>query len=168
MNNSEMESKASLYEAIRFFVIIGTLGILVLLGFYLVLLGFGKGIPSGVRSISGVLLPILAGSFVFVVNRGIFNRLRALSSSLAFLGSATAGVLVMLALQFLVQRTPIPITELMVSSCMVVLLFTPGSISSVAFRSVNDDSDRTLPYFYGITSGMLLYVVIFGLPIITG
>ena len=168
MNDSGMETKNSLYDVIQFIIIFGTLAILVVLGSYLVISGFGKDLPTGVRSLAGILLPILIGSFLFVINRGIFNKLLSLSSSLAFLGSVVIGILIMLALKYLVQQSPVPVTELLVSSCIVVLIFTPGSISSVAFHSVKDNSERALPYFYGITTGMLLYVVIFGLPAIAG
>jgi hypothetical protein len=45
-----------------------------------------------------------------------------------------------------------------------VLLFTPASLPALAFGGGRDDADRALPYYYGITAGMLVYVISFGLP----
>lgn len=158
------DSRRSLYEAIRFLVVIGTLGILSALAFYLVALGFGAGVAEGARSGAGVVLPILGGSFLFMADPRLFERLRGLPSAAAFGAAAGAGVLVMLALRILAHRSQVPVTELLVASCVAVLVFTPGSVPALAFGGGDREADPTLSYYYGITSGMLAYVVLCGIP----
>jgi hypothetical protein len=164
MTDAGDQPKASLYGAIRFFTVFGTLAILVCLALYLVSLAFQSGFHPGIRSLAGILLPILAGSFVFLLNRPSLSRLRALPTAASFSMSLAAGALLMAALRFLVGLTPVPITELLIASCISVLVFASDSLPKLAFGETEFSADRALSFYYGVVSGMLLYVVLFGFP----
>lgn len=158
------QPKASLYDAIRFFTVFGTLALLACLALYLLTLAFRSGFHPGIRSLAGILLPLLAGSCVFVLNRDSLARLRALPAAVSFSMSLAMGALIMLALRFLVDHSPIPITELLIASCVSVLVFASDSLPKLAFETPEAKGDRVLAFYYGVASGMLLYVVFFGFP----
>jgi hypothetical protein len=66
------------------------------------------------------------------------------------------GVIVMVALRFFARTSEIPIAELMVSGCFSVLVFSAAST----------EEDIGLSYYYGAMSGILLYVIILGFPLL--
>jgi hypothetical protein len=160
----ELPPKASLYGAVRFVTVFGTLGILVSLALYLLSYAFKAGAFVGIRSLAAMLLPILGGSYLFVLKRSTLRRIMDLPTGVAFSGSLLAGALIMGALRFLVQFSPIPIAELLVASCISVLVFASDSLAKLAFDVPQSVEDRSLPLFYGVASGMLLYIVLFGFP----
>jgi hypothetical protein len=160
----EVHPKASLYGAVRFLTVFGTLGILACLALYLLSHSFKAGIPVGIRSLAAILLPILGGSFVFVLQRSSLRRFREVPAGVAFLGSLSAGALIMAALRFLVDFSPIPVAELLVASCISVLVFAADSLPRLAFDVPQASEDRPIALFYGVASGMLLYIVLFGFP----
>ena len=164
MTEPAVNPKASLYGAVRFLTVFGTLGILACLALYLLSHAFKVGVPVGIRSLAAILLPILGGSFVFVVKRSSLRRISAVPAGLAFSASLLAGALIMAALRFLVHLSPIPVAELLVASCISVLVFVSDSLVQLAFDGPQASEDRPLALFYGVASGMLLYIVLFGFP----
>lgn len=156
--------KASLYGAVRFLTVFGTLGILACLALYLLSHAFKAGVPVGIRSLAAILLPILGGSFVFVIRRSTLQRISELPAGAAFSVSAVAGALIMAALRFLAHFSPIPIAELLVATCISVLVFASDSLAKLAFEGQQPSEDQPLALFYGVASGMLLYIVLFGFP----
>lgn len=164
MAELETQPKASLYGLVRFLTVFGTLGSLGCLALYLVWLAFRSGFHAGIRSTSGILLPILAGSFAFVVSRDSLRRIQALPVGIAFSGSLVAGALVMAVLRLVVPLSPIPVAEILVASCISVLVFASDSLPRLAFDTPPPAADRPLALFYGVAAGMLLYIVLFGFP----
>lgn len=164
MAELETESKPSLYGVVRFLTVFGTLGILGCLALYLVSLAFQDGSQVGIRSTAGILLPILAGSFVFVVSRDSLRRIRQLPVGVGFSASLVAGALIMASLRFLVHLSPVPVAELLVASCISVLVFASDSLPGLALDVPLASTDRPLALFYGVATGMLLYIVLFGFP----
>ena len=164
MTNPGGQSRGSLYDAIRFFTVFGTLGFLACLALYLLTLAFKSGFDPGIRSLAGILLPLLTGSFVFVFNRDALGRLRALPAAASFSMSVATGALIMLALRFLVDHSPIPVTELLIASCVSVLVFASDSLPKLAFEAPEAAGNQALAFYYGVASGMLLYVVFLGFP----
>ena len=164
MAELETQPKASLYGLVRFLTVFGTLGSLACLALYLVWLAFQSGFYAGIRSTAGILLPILAGSFAFVVSRDSLRRIHALPVGIAFSGSLVAGALVMAVLRFVVPLSPIPVAEILVASCISVLVFASDSLPRLALDTPPPSADRPLALFYGVAAGMLLYIVLFGFP----
>lgn len=164
MAEPEIPPRASIYGAVRFLTVFGTLGILASLALYLLSHAFEAGVPIGIRSLAAILLPILSGSFVFVLKRSSLRRIAEVPAGVAFTASLVAGALVMAALRFLVHFSPIPLAELLVASCMSVLVFASDSLAKLAFEVPRSSEDRPLALFYGVASGMLLYIVLFGFP----
>jgi hypothetical protein len=162
--NPEVQPKASLYGAVRFLTVFGTLGILASLALYLLSHSFEAGIPTGIRSLAGICLPILTGSFVFVLKRSSLRRIAEVPAGIAFSASLLAGALVMAALRFLVDLSPIPVAELLVASCISVLVFASESLARLAFDAPQSSEERPLALFYGVACGMLAYIVLFGFP----
>jgi hypothetical protein len=154
-----------IYDAVRFVTVFGTLLLLATLGTWLVLRASSGGFYPGIRSFASVLFPIVVGSFLFLFNRGLIERLRAVPTVAGFAGAMLLGIAIMLALRFLAQLSAIPITELLVSACFSALVFTSGPLHALAF---SDQENRALAYYYGVVSGMLLYVILFGFPLLTG
>lgn len=164
MEKPQSPPKASIYGAVRFLTVFGTLGILACLALYLLSHSFAAGAPVGIRSLAAIVLPILAGSFLFVVHRPALGRIGELPTGIAFSASLLAGGLVMAALRFLAHFSPIPVAELLVASCISVLVFASESLAKLALDLPQRSEDRSLALFYGVASGMLLYIVLFGFP----
>lgn len=74
----------------------------------------------------------------------------------------------MAAFRFLVDFSPIPVTELLVASCISVLVFASDSLPRLALDVPQSSDDQPLAFFYGVASGMLLYIILFGFPPIGG
>jgi len=153
-----------IYSTVRFLTVLGTLAILVCLALYLLWHAFSVGVPDGIRSLSAVVLPILAGSFLSVVHRPALRAFGSLPTGVAFSVSLLAGALVMVALRFLSSFSPIPIAELLIASCISVLVFASESLPRLALDIPDATEDRSLALFYGVATGMLLYIVLLGFP----
>ena len=164
MEEQDVDRKTSLYGVVRFLTVFGTLAILSGLALYLLSHAFEFGLFVGIRSLAAILLPILAGSFVFVVRRSSLRRISEASAGVAFAGALAAGGLIMAAFRFLVDFSPIPVAEILVASCLSVLVFASDSLARLAFDVAQPSADRPLALFYGVASGMLLYIVLFGFP----
>lgn len=132
-----------------------TPGLLALLGFFLLASSFPAGGREVVRSLAGLLLPVIFGSYLYVFQRKALLFIAQLAPGLGFLIGVGMGALVvgMLGLFYGAQLIPIP--ELLTSGCFSVLVF-----SAAAKR---DDSGIAL--FYGVMCGALAYIVVFGWPL---
>lgn len=165
--SQEGNSRTSvLYEAVRFVTVFGTLFILIALGAFLVIRASRGGFSPGIRSFASVLLPIIVGSFLFMFQRELVEGLRAVRTGYAFGVAMALGLLIMVTLRFLERLSEIPIPELLVSACFSVLVFSSGSLNVLASSGGREESDRPLSYYYGVVSGLLVYIILFGFPVI--
>jgi hypothetical protein len=129
---------------------------LALIAVYLVFLAFGDGYSIGVRSLAGILLPVVIGSFLYVFKKELLQRLAAVSTLTGFLGGLILGLLVMAVLRLFAHGTGVPVAEVIVAGCFSVLVFS--SAAAVG--------NRGLSQYYGVMCGILLYVIAFGFPVI--
>lgn len=144
----------AVHETARFIAVYGTLAILILIALYLVLAAFGRGFAGGVRSLAGVLLPVVVASFLYVFRRTVLQRLAAVPTFTGLGAGLVLGVLTMVALQYLGRGVSVPLAELVVSACLSVLVFSAAA----------DPADRGLAWYYGVLCGLLVYLVIWGVP----
>jgi hypothetical protein len=143
------------HETTRFITLYGTPALLGLICFYLVFAAFGRGASSGLRSLASVLLPVVIGSCLYVFKRPALERLASVSTAIGFVGGLGMGLVVMAALRLSGQSVVVPLPELLVSGCFSVLVFSSASGSE----------DRGLAAYYGVMSGLLVYLVILGVPL---
>ena len=118
------------------------------LAFQLVAIEFRLGARNGIRSLVVMSAPLLAGAYLFVTRRGALGRIRALPAAVRFAPSLAAGALAMASLPSFLTFYPIPIAELLVASCIAVLVFGSGALPGLA--------PPLAPF--GIAAGMLAYV----------
>jgi hypothetical protein len=144
------------YETARFITVYGTPAALGFVALYLVLTAFTVGFTAGLRSLAGVLLPIVIGSFLFVFQRTMLERLAGAATAIAFTAGTGLGLLVMAALQRFGQSVAVPLPELMFSGCFSILVFS----------SATGSGGRGLALYYGVMSGLLAYLVVWGVPAI--
>lgn len=142
------------HETVRLIAVYGTLATLVLIALYLVLGAFGRGFAAGLRSLAGVMLPVVVASFLHVFRRGILERLAGVSTLAGVAGGLALGLLTMTALQYLSRGVASPLAELVVSACFAVLVFS----------SAAGHPDRGLVWYYGVLCGLLVYLVAWGVP----
>jgi hypothetical protein len=154
MSEVETRSKPSLFGVIHFLIAFATLGALAVLAYEVVSIAFRLGTRIAVRSVLALIVPIFVGSYAFVAHRNFVHRVRRLPAALRFSASLAAGALAMASLRFFLVFYPFPIAELMIASCMAVLAFTSASLPG---------SNRPLAP-YGLAAGMLLYLVVYGVP----
>jgi hypothetical protein len=153
---SDRPKMMAVYDVVRFLTIYGTPSLLVLLGLYLVSQAFGRGIASGFRSLASLLFPVVIASFLYVFNRDLLRSVAAASAAVGFLSGFAMGALVMSALQFVPRSSDFPLAELMASGCFSVLVFS----------SVASPEEKVFTYYYGALSGLLLYVIVRGVPVV--
>jgi len=146
---------APFFQSIHSITSRGTLLFLVLVDCYLVTKQFGHDPYAGMRSVAGALLPIMLASFVFMFGRELFQQLAEVPPLLAFVAAAGAGVVLMLVLQFFSETSFIPLAPLFLSSCFAVLVFSSGALRD----------NQAMPYYYGIVSGLLVYIILFDFPL---
>jgi hypothetical protein len=139
---------------IRNAIAIGALCALAYFAFELVALEFRLGVRNGIRSLVMLIAPLLAGAYFAVARRGALHRARALPTPVRFAASLVAGALVMASLPYFLTFYPLPIAELLVASCIALLLFASGSLPGLP--------PPVAPL--GVAAGMLAYVVLFGIP----
>ncbi len=151
---TETRAMPSLDGVTRSIAVLGTLGALAHLAYDLVSIAFQLGLRIGIRSAVALIVPIFAGSYVFVAHRDFLRRIRRLPAALRFSAALVAGTLAMASIRFFLVLYPLPIAELVIASCIAVLAFTSGSPPG---------SSRPLAP-YGLAAGMLLYLVCFGVP----
>ena len=151
------------YEFVRVAVMLITLFSLGMICFYLVTTAFDVDFATGVRSIAGVMLPLVLGGFLAVFKRGLFDKASQLSPSIAFVVAAVFAVIVMLLIENIDLLRSAPIAELIVAAGLTILLYAPGSLPG--FTQVTERSDVWMAYYFGMVSGMLGYVVLIGFPV---
>ena len=145
------------FEFVRAITIYGTLLFLATVGAYLVMQSFRGGFYPGVRSFAGALLPIIIGSFVCLARKQSLQMVATLHTGVSFAIGVIAGLVVMGVLQFFAHQSAIPLAELVVSGCFSVLVFSSGAAPG----------DKPLFMYYGVISGLLLYIILFGFPSIS-
>jgi hypothetical protein len=131
--------------------------------FYLVTTAFDIDSATGVRSIAGVMLPLVLGGFLAVFKRSLFDKASQLSPSIAFVLAAAFAVVVMLLIENIDSLRSAPIAELVVAAGLTILLYAPGSLPG--FKPATEKSDVWMAYYFGMVSGMLGYIVLMGFPI---
>lgn len=135
--------------------------LLVLLGLigYFLTKAFQNGIPSGVRSFSGVMLPMIFVLCIFLFRRQALQSMSNFNVWGAYAVSAIIGVGVMFMIRLLSKAdSQIPVEEVVFSGILSLLVFSTAS-------SYKEDQDRAIfSYYYGILTGFLAFLVFFGLP----
>jgi hypothetical protein len=144
----------AVYDSARFMTLYGTPILLAVVGLYLAAQAFGRGPAAGFRSLAALLFPVVIASFLYVFNRALLRSLGGISPGPGFLAGFAMGVLLMLVLELVPRASAIPLAELTVSGCFSVLVFS----------SVAAEGDNVFTYYYGTLSGLLLYVIVRGLP----
>lgn len=150
------------FEMIRIAVMLGTLLSLVLICGYFAVSAFEVSSAAGIRSLAGILLPIVIGGFLAVFNRRLFERAAALPFSLAFGVALVFGVVVMLLIRNFGSLKFAPIAELIVASVLTLFIYAPGAMTGITAETTRDDIWAA--YYFGMVSGMLGYVVFVGFP----
>jgi hypothetical protein len=139
---------------IRKAIAFGALCALGYFAFQLVALEFRLGTRNGIRSIAVMAAPLLAGAYLAVARRGALHRARAVPVAVRFAVSLAAGALVMASIPYFLMFYPLPISELLVASCIALVLFASGAFPGLP--------QPVAPI--GLAAGMLAYVVVFGIP----
>lgn len=150
------------FELIRIAVMLGTLLSLVLICGYFLVSAFEVSVSSGIRSLAGILLPIVIGGFLAVFNRRLFEKAAALPFSVAFASALVFGVVVMLLIRSFESLSFAPIAEFIVASVLTLFLYAPGAMTGITADVTRDDVWAA--YYFGLVSGMLGYVVFMGFP----
>lgn len=150
------------FEFIRVAVMLGTLLSLALICAYFAVAAFGNSTSAGIRSMAGILLPFVAGGFLAVFNRRLFERAAAVPFSAAFAISVVFGIVAMLLIRNIESLQFAPIAELVIASVLTLFLYAPGAMAGITKDSTHDDI--WMAYYFGTVSGMLGYLVLIGFP----
>jgi len=137
----------------RFAFACATLGALAWFAYQLVAIAFRLGPRLGVRSASAIALPLLAGAYGYVSGRHSLRRIRALPASIRFALALAAGALALASVPWFLPLLPIPASEIVIGSCIALF--------ALAFAS---DPRGSMALLYGATAGMILYVIVLGVP----
>ena len=151
------------YESVCIVVMLGTLFSLAAVCLYLVVSAFRIGTDAGIRSMAGILLPVVIGGFLAVFRREVFARAAGVRPAIAFAVALLFGVAMMLLLRHIETLRFAPITEFVVASGLTVLLYAPGSMPGIVRDSTA--SDTWMAYYFGMVTGMLGYIVLAGFPV---
>jgi hypothetical protein len=151
------------YEFVRIAVMLITLASLAFVCFYLVSSAFDIDSATGIRSIAGIMLPLVLGGFLAVFKRSLFEKAARVSPTIAFLLAAVFAVAIMLLIKNIDALRVAPIAEIIVAAGLTILLYSPGSMPG--FVQATDRSDVWMAYYFGMVSGMLGYIVLMGFPI---
>ena len=152
------------FELIRVAVMLGTLVSLALICGYFAVSAFGISSSAGIRSMAGILLPFVAGGFLAVFNRRLFEKAAAVPFSAAFAVAIFFGVVVMLLIRNIGSLQIAPIAELVIASVLTLFLYAPGAMTGITKDTTRDDV--WMAYYFGMVSGMLGYVVFMGFPFV--
>jgi hypothetical protein len=139
---------------IRQVIAVGALFALGWFAYQLVALEFRLGMRNGIRSLAVMAAPLLAGAYLAVARRGALRRARAVPAAVRFAVSLAAGALVMASIPYFLMFYPLPVAELLVASCIALVLFASGTLPGLP--------QPVAPL--GLAAGMLLYVAVFGIP----
>ncbi len=143
-----------IYDAVRRIAVFGTLLYIFVLTTYLVVRAFENGLYPGIRSSASALLPVIIVSFLFIFHKEVLELLGMVPAVMAFLLSMIAGIVLMVVIRFFAHTSGIPVAELVLSGTFSILVFSSGSLKE----------KQVLSYYYGIISGFLLYIILFGFP----
>ena len=121
--------------------------------YQLVSIAFRLGPRLGVRSASAIALPLLAGAYGYVSGRHSLRQIRALPAPIGFALALAAGALALASVPWFLPLLPIPASELVISSCIALF--------ALAFAS---DPRGSMALLYGAAAGMIVYVVVLGVP----
>jgi hypothetical protein len=138
------------------FTVFATPLFILFLMIYLIYFSFREGVYPGIRSFTGVLFPLIIVTFIFAFRKELLEKLGRINTLFSFIISLIIGMVVMLVVRFLAFFSPIPITELVLS----------GSFSILLFSYVNLRENKMLSYYYGMISGFLLYIILWGFPVL--
>lgn len=150
------------YEFLRIAVMLITLASLAMICFYLVDAAFKVDSATGMRSIAGIMLPLVVGGFLAVFQRSLFERAARLAPGAAFLLAVVFAIAVMLLIENIESLRVAPIAEIIVAAGLSILLYSPGSMPG--FVQATERSDVWMAYYFGMVSGMLGYIVVMGFP----
>jgi hypothetical protein len=123
---------------------------------YLIIQSFAVSFNYGVRSFSAVLLPIVIAAFFSGTQRDMWEKMASVKPLKTFAisliwGGAILGIVHFAKLYGIVSQ--VPVTEIVLSGSFAILMYGHVHIS-----------ERILPFYYGMISGFLVYVMLFGLP----
>jgi len=142
------------HELAQTVTIYGTPILLAAISAYLLLLAFSAGGQIWVQSLSGLLLPVILGSYLYLFKRAALLFIARLTPGIGFGLGAVMGVVVMGALRLFQGQTFIPIPEMLTSGCFAVLVFSAAA----------KEDDSCIALFYGVISGALGYTIVLGFP----
>ena len=145
------------------FIILSTPLFIFILIVILVYNSFEKDIYIGIRSSASVIFPIIIATFITIYQKEFIKNLENIPSSITFGVSFVIGFIVMdivnnskifkiFSVQFLSE--PLPIIEFILSGCFSILIFS----------YVNVEENKMLCFYYGMISGFLFYIILFGFP----
>jgi predicted permease len=123
---------------------------------YLIGIAFLDDIYVGIRGLSGALFPLVLITFTYFLRRNILEQLARPHPFIIFVVSMAIGVAVMIVIKSFVYNPAIPVTEMVLSSSFSILIFSYVSLKE----------NEMLPYFYGMISGFLFYIVFWGFPVL--
>ena len=146
----------SMNETTSLVVMYGTLTVLGMLCCHLLWVAMNLGAMQAVRSLAALLLPMTLASFVYLFNRDPLRRLSEVGAGIGFMVSVLLGIGVMLALRYFMPDGKLPLAELITSGVFSLLAFLPRAPSEQGGVS----------YYYGVLTGMLVYVVLCGFPLL--
>jgi hypothetical protein len=137
--------------------VFGTPTFLLALLIYFLMRAFRTDLAYGIRSLAGFLLPLIVSTFIFIYQKEILAKLGDVNVVISFIISLIWGVIIMVVVRlFTAMASPVPVNELVLSSSFSVLVFSYVSLPQ----------NKVLSYYYGTVSGLLLYIIFFGFPII--
>ncbi len=126
-----------------------------LLLLYLVSRAFDGGFYPGMRSLAAVLLPLIAITFIFTFQKELLESLFGrIPTFVSLCASLIIGMAVMAVIQSSARFSTFPVTELVLS----------GSFTILVFSYVSLQANKVLSYYYGMITGFLLYIVLWGFP----
>jgi len=138
------------------FVVFGAPCFITLLLIYLLVVAFRHNLTSGLRSFAAILLPLVLSSFVLVFRKELLEKLGRIKVYWGFIGAGAVGFGLLVLVRGMADLpTPIPVPELVLSTCLSVLVFGYASLPA----------NRILSLFYGTVVGFLIHVVLLGWPL---
>ncbi len=136
--------------------VFGTPSFLLILLIYFLARAFMQGLPYGIRSVAGFLLPLIFSTFIFIYQKELLAKLGDVNVVISFIISLGWGMIIMVIIRiFTAMSSPVPVTELMLSA----------SFSILVFSYVTLPQNKVLSYYYGIVCGLLIYMIFFGFPL---
>jgi len=153
-SNEASDRMVRVHELAQTVTLYGTPILLVAICAYLMVVAFSAGGQVWVQSLSGLLLPVIFGSYLYLFKRAALLFIAKLTPGIGFGLGVVMGVVVMGALRLFQGRTFIPIPEMLTSGCFSVLVFSAAA----------KEDDSCIALFYGVICGALAYTIILGFP----